>query len=475
LFHTYGLDREDEIKQLKQAIAKQMADLTVQLQESARKQKILEEKQQILEEEKAEQSKKLQDLTAQQDQDAKMLQEQAKMLQDLTAQQQQHGDDTSRVIGSMQRKLFEAQKANQDAFHARETLVQPDEQLDNNDRDMIDALVKNPGIGAIVLSIVLFVSGVQVKSSFKPDKEFLGDDGERADSDAGDDESDADCCACKESSCITRPLGCLKGFGRLMAASVPIMMLSVQFSYIFFIFDEAYNSYSGGVCPAYSFTGSSIVPPYDGTDARIRILMGFIGLYFTARTLSQMFAFLKALTERTVSNKDKSTRTWMEVKWAWIKSKFAGLCGRGSNKGKNQSARSPNGSNGGASGEEADEALTSAKASGELKITRLKGKQCSKPECKLQGLYYTSKKTDIVNLVLERMKFEDSAADAPEREGRAREDRGKSREDAQDREQLMKEKALMEFGLPMFVGHEGFTIRLDAKQRRLQVSRAIWE
>jgi hypothetical protein len=38
---------------------------------------------------------------------------------------------------------------------------------------------------------------------------------------------------------------------RLTAAMTPRLMLFVQFSYIYFIFDEAYRNYDGGVCPGY--------------------------------------------------------------------------------------------------------------------------------------------------------------------------------------------------------------------------------
>ena len=331
----------------------------------------------------------------------------------------QHGNSTQRTIGAMQRKLFEAQKANQDAFHARETLVQPEEQLDNNDRDMIDALVKNPGIGAVVLSIVLFVSGVQVGSNFKPGHEFSSEDDDSKDADS---HVEAEVPACELPSFLQQPVDYLKDkLGRFLGALAPLMMLSVQFSYIFFIFDEAYASYSGGVCPAYNISEKTLVGPDDGTNSKIRILMGFIGLYFTARTVSQMFTFLRALTDRTVSNKDQNQKTWFHtvtgIIWSYITS-----CG------KNNPPEKPS-TNG-------------------LTISRIKGKECSKLGCCIQGFYYTSKQTDITKLIMSKIRAVETNQDTW-------------------KGQFLQAKAIMEYGLSTFLAGDSFAVSLH--NRRLVV------
>ena len=330
----------------------------------------------------------------------------------------QQGALTTQSINVLQRKLFETSKANQDAFHARETLVQPDEQLDSNDRDMIDSLVKNPGIGAVVLSVVLFVSGVQVASNFHPSHEF-DDDSKDADSPLG-----IEPLHCEMPSVLRRPFNYVKDrFGRLLGSLVPLMMLSVQFSYIFFVFDEAYASYSGGVCPAYNISDRTTVPPYDGTDAKIRILMGFIGLYFTARTLSQMFSFLTALTDRTISNKDQSRKSWFQLVFVPVWSYIAG-CGR-NHPSEKQTPSGPT-------------------------ISRVKGKECSK--CSLQGFYYTTKKTDLVNLILARIKSPHADTDDSWR-GRG-----------------LEEKALMEYGVSAFLGADSFFVSLEKNVLRIQLN-----
>jgi hypothetical protein len=358
-------------------------------------------------------------------------------------QQQKHEGDTSQAIKSMQRKVFEAQKANQDAFHARETLVQPDEQLDNNDRDMIDSLIKNPGIGAIVLSVVLFVGGIQLRSKFKPDEEFSGKDAESEDSEGqgsdgqGPEGENGCCCTCTDTSSISGKCGWLwDKMTRSAAASFPIVMLAVQFSYIFFIFDEAYDSYSGEVCPAFNFSVGPVgttVPPLDGPDARIRILMGFVGLYFTARTLSQMYVFMRALTDRTVSNKDIAQRTWAQGIWKTVACFFA--CCKGTAK-----------------------MSVNEKDATEMKISRLKGHECSSPGCGLQGFYYTKRRNDVVELILTRMQaktIDTAQNDKDNKDGK------RSPQD------VLKYKVLMEFGVAMFVGRE--TVIISRESGRIEV------
>ena len=372
------------------------------------------------------------------------------------SQQQQQGEIAQRAIGSMQRKLFEAQKANQDAFHARETLVQPEEQLDNNDRDMIDALIKNPGIGAVVLGIVLFVSGVTLTGNYAPDKEFLKEDDDSKDPDNLDmPNADTHCCS---SSCIKEKVGALGGgITRVVSAFAPIMMLSVQFSYIYFIFDEAYSSYSGGVCPSYEISHEAFVPPYDGTPTKIRILMGFIGVYFTARTLSQMVAFLRALTERTVSNKDTARKTWFQTLAENLKCLFA-WCGCCTQK---------NSSKGSASSEPEQE----------LRISRLKGRECSRDKCPLQGFYYVSKKTDVVSWIEANMQVVVKEGNSKQQYGTLSQVEDDSDEIKQSIK-LLKDKAIMEFGLSAFIdlltsiGKEEI-ITVSLEDRRLKVLQAL--
>jgi hypothetical protein len=379
--------------------------------------------------------------------------------EDAERQQQKHEGDTSQAIKLMQRKVFEAQKANQDAFHARETLVQPDEQLDNNDRDMIDSLIKNPGIGAIVLSVVLFVGGIQLRSKFKPDEEFSGKDAESEDSEGqgsdgqGPEGENGCCCTCTDTSSISGKCGWLwDKMTRSAAASFPIVMLAVQFSYIFFIFDEAYDSYSGEVCPAFNFSVGPVgttVPPLDGPDARIRILMGFVGLYFTARTLSQMYVFLRALTDRTVSNKDIAQRTWTQGVWETVSCVFA--CCKGTAKKHDNLINE----------KDAKEMKVSVneKEAKEMKISRLKGHECSSPGCGLQGFYYTKRRNDVVELILTRMhaKTIDTAQNDKDNQ-----DGKRSPQD------VLKHKALMEFGVAMFVGRE--TVVISQESGRIKVT-----
>jgi hypothetical protein len=389
--------------------------------------------------------------------------------QENESQQRQQAENNSRAISSMQRKLFEAQQANQDAFHARETLVHPDEQLDNNDRDMIDSLVKNPGIGALVLGCVLFVSGVQLSSKVKPDDEFKDDnDPEKSDDGGGGggESSGSGSCDFGVPSYISAPFKWVSDkFSRLMAAFSPTIMLLIQFSYIYFIFNEAYESYTGGVCPAYDAQDGrygSFVPQPDGTTPRIRILMGFIGVYFTARTLSQMFVFLKALNERTVSNKDKATKTWTQKQWDRIVYVFKSCCKcctakRGSGQTTPDTTTKP--------------AKPSSK---ELKISRVKGHICSKPKCSHQGFYYLSKETDVVNQILARMVSVPPKTEA--KVMKAEQDPKGGKDDGQDGkpklQDIMKKKALMEFGLPMFLGPETFTVILDGGKLQVPIRNA---
>jgi hypothetical protein len=206
-------------------------------------------------------------------------------------------------------------KLKQEMFDLKITPVPPQEQLTANERDQLEFFLKSPGIGMCFLSTAFYISGTDLGSSIKlAAQNALGEDvigkvdenlpvGTRvrkmsniaAQKLTGEKEGD-DSEETNEPDEDESYLHKLLAPGRVFLTIImPLLLLGVQFAYIFFIFKEGLDNYKSGLCPGYDVPNNYRRDPGFGADTQVRILIGFVGAYFVFKNISQLISYQRAL------------------------------------------------------------------------------------------------------------------------------------------------------------------------------------
>ena len=217
------------------------------------------------------------------------------------------------------------------AFVSKITPVPPQDQLTVLERDQLDFFVKSPGIGMLFLSTAFYLSktdlGGQLESAaaetlpseFNELGRQLESAAEKALPSEKNDLKAAAATAFKLGSEVNVPresnpvlktvsLKLLKPARVCLTIVMPLLLLGVQFAYIFFIFKEGYDNYNAGVCPGYDVPDKIRHDPGIGADTQVRILVGFIGGYFVFKNISQLILYQRALRGNTELDNDLESK-----------------------------------------------------------------------------------------------------------------------------------------------------------------------
>jgi hypothetical protein len=208
-------------------------------------------------------------------------------------------------------------KLKQDMFDHKITPVPPQEQLTPNERDQLDFFLKSPGIGMCFLSTAFYISGTDLGSSIKMAAQNALGEGMIGKVDenlpistkvrklssaatqqlTGEGNKDGDSELIKsreeeEEGFVHKLLAPGRVF---LTIIMPILILGVQFAYIFFIFKEGLDNYKSGICPGFDVPNNTRKDPGFGADTQVRILVGFVGAYFVFKNISQLISYQRAL------------------------------------------------------------------------------------------------------------------------------------------------------------------------------------
>jgi hypothetical protein len=208
----------------------------------------------------------------------------------------------------------EAEQAKQNNFMQKLTILPADEQLSPVERDLLDFFLGSPGIGMITLSFAFFSSRTDLGAKIKDLAQSKLNQARNVLKDPDDEEnkieipsvggfSKIDKISSNEVKSLKlepppqwREMGRVQFWTTVLSGLMPIIILCVQFAYIFFIFYEAWRLYNGGFCPGYDISKQERIDPDDGSDTRTRILIGFVAAYFIFKNISQLIAYQRALS-----------------------------------------------------------------------------------------------------------------------------------------------------------------------------------
>ena len=262
--------------------------------------------------------------------------------------------DQMRIKAEADRPQAGGTRAGQDvsklaAFVSKITPVPPQDQLTVLERDQLDFFVKSPGIGMLFLSTAFYLAktdlGGQLESAadetLQSEINELSDQlrelAEKLQSELNELGSKLESAAAKalrsevdelksaavnayklgtevkvlrESNPVlkTVSLRLLKPARVCLTIVMPLLLLGVQFAYIFFIFKEGYDNYNAGVCPGYDVPDKIRHDPGIGADTQVRILVGFIGGYFVFKNISQLILYQRALRGNTELDNDLESK-----------------------------------------------------------------------------------------------------------------------------------------------------------------------
>lgn len=212
-----------------------------------------------------------------------------------------------------------------DLYTSGATPVPPNEQLTAVERDQLDFFQKSPGIGMVFLTVAFALSrtdlGGELPSmvlsrigSVQKETENLVPDEHNENNRNHDQENPQEKKmdphqAQKQQaagSFLSRPI---KGVKIILTILMPLILLSVQFAYVFFIFYEAFAAYmrldSFGydkLCPGYDVPSNTRADPPFGADEQVRVLVAFIGAFYVFRNISQLITFQRALLGNVTVN-----------------------------------------------------------------------------------------------------------------------------------------------------------------------------
>jgi hypothetical protein len=95
-----------------------------------------------------------------------------------------------------------------------------------------------------------------------------------------------------------------KWLRQLLTVAMPLFLLSVQFAYLIFIFLEMAERYDNGLCPGLKDGNEHEV------DGNVRMLVAFVGAYFTVKSVGLMRQYMRALDgNAAATSRSRSTNT----------------------------------------------------------------------------------------------------------------------------------------------------------------------
>jgi hypothetical protein len=212
-----------------------------------------------------------------------------------------------------------------DLYTSGATPVPPNEQLTAIERDQLDFFQKSPGIGMIFLTVAFALSRTDLGgelpsmvlsriSSVQKETENLVPDENTENNRNHDQENPQKQQLGSPQAQNQQAAGSflsrsIKGAKIVLTILMPLILLSVQFAYVFFIFYEAFAAYmrldSFGydkLCPGYDVPSNTRADPPFGADEQVRVLVAFIGAFYVFRNISQLITFQRALLGNVAIN-----------------------------------------------------------------------------------------------------------------------------------------------------------------------------